>query len=491
MARTGGDYPLLSGGDINLYSLFVERAMTLVSPQGLTGLVVPSGIASDLTAAKFFKGVATEGRLKALYDFENRRSRFNLPHFFPDVDSRFKFCTIVAARKPLAKPAQCAFFLQSVSELQNPDTCFTLTAADFAAVNPNTGTAPIFRSRRDADLTTAIYSRLPILVDRSSGNEVKAWPVKYATMFHMTNDSGLFRTKAELETDEGAYPVGGNIYDSASGKWVPLYEGKMVQAYDHRAASVVVNPENQHRPAQPEAATDAQHANPAWLPDPQFWVNAAECNWPSANDWVMGFKEITAPTNMRTMIAAIFPKVGFGNKVPVLMPTDGSKNGWLLIANLNAIPFDYVARQKVQGQTLNLFLIEQLPVIPPATLETTHFGPKTAAAIIRDAVLELTYTAHDVAPFARDMGYVDDAGAAKPPFIWDDARRLRLRAKLDAVFFHLYGITDRDDVKYIYSTFPIVAEKEQAAHGRYLSQDLCLAYMNALNAGHPDADIAL
>ncbi len=65
MARKGGDYPLLSGGDLNLYSLFVERAMTLVKPGGLVGLLVPSGIASDKTAARFFKGVATEGRLKA------------------------------------------------------------------------------------------------------------------------------------------------------------------------------------------------------------------------------------------------------------------------------------------------------------------------------------------------------------------------------------------------------------------------------------------
>lgn len=72
MARKGGDYPLLSGGDVNLYSLFVERAMTLVKQDGLIGLLVPSGIASDKTAAKFFKGVATEGRLKALFDFENR-----------------------------------------------------------------------------------------------------------------------------------------------------------------------------------------------------------------------------------------------------------------------------------------------------------------------------------------------------------------------------------------------------------------------------------
>ena len=143
MARSSGDYPLLSKGDVNLYSLFVERAMRLVKPDGMVGLLVPSGIASDKTAAPFFKGVATEGRLKALYDFENRRTRHTAPPFFPDVDSRFKFCVFSASPSPLSGDARCAFFLQSVSELADPNRCFRLSAADFARVNPNTGTAPI------------------------------------------------------------------------------------------------------------------------------------------------------------------------------------------------------------------------------------------------------------------------------------------------------------------------------------------------------------
>src|SRR5690606_19950860 len=247
MARSGGDYPLLSGGDINLYSLFVERAMTLIKPDGMVGLVVPSGIASDLTASTFFKGVATEGRLKALYDFENRRTRYSLHPFFPAVDSRFKFCVFVASPTPTERAARCAFFLQAVSELADPEVCFSLSAEDFARVNPNTGTAPIFRSRRDAALTTAIYSRLPVLVDRSGGEPVSAWPVRYMTMFHMTNDSGLFRTRIELEEQEGAFHVGGNRYRSAAGDWVPLY----CRTYDpHLRSSCGVSSGQRGEPAQ-------------------------------------------------------------------------------------------------------------------------------------------------------------------------------------------------------------------------------------------------
>ena len=161
-------------------------------------------------------------------------------------------------------------------------------------------------------LTTAIYDRLPVLVDRSSGAEAKAWPVKYSTMFHMTNDSGLFRTREALEEQEGAWPIGGNRYDSPKGQWVPLYEGKMAQAFDHRAASVVVNLKNRHRPAQPLPATLEQHRDPDWLPDPLYWVRERDTTFPAA-PYLLTSKDVTAPTNVRSMIAALIPGVGAGN----------------------------------------------------------------------------------------------------------------------------------------------------------------------------------
>ena len=267
----------------------------------------------------------------------------------------------------------------------------------------------------------------------------------------------------------------------------------MVQAFDHRAASVVVNPDNLHRPGQPVPATAVQHGNPNWCPDPQFWVQAsAELLLPPAT---LGFKHVTAATNARAMIAALIPTAAAGNSFPLLLWDSDSDaasaaNGLgLLLANLNASVLDFVVRQKVQGQNLNLFLIEQLPVVPPDLADSTTFGSKTATEIINQIVLELTYTAHDMAPFAKALGHVDDAGDAQPPFAWDESRRLRLRAKLDAIFFHLYGVTDRDAIRHIYSTFPIVERQEHAAYGAYRSRDLALAYLNALRAGKPDAKL--
>ena len=486
MARNGGDYPLLSGGDVNLYSLFVERAMTLVKRDGMVGLLTPSGIASDKTAARFFKGVATEGRLKALYDFENKKV------FFPDVHASFKFCVFVASPSPVGSAANCAFYLQSVSEREDPERCFPLTAAAFARVNPNTGTAPIFRTPRDADLATAIYGRLPVLVDRSSGEEVKAWPVKYNRMFDMTNDSSLFRTRTELEEQEGAYAIGGNRFASPAGEWVPLYVGRMVHQFDHRAASVEVNAENLHNVALSGDISVEQKADPAFVPTPQYWVPAEAVSFPNGHNWTIAFRDIARATDARTMIAAAVPFVGLGNTLPAIFveAADGNRSdASLLLANLGATVLDFVARQKAQSTHLNWFIVEQLPVVPPDAYDAIRFGPKTAGEIVREAVLELTYTAHDMAPFARDMGYIDTEGAVLPPYIWDTDRRLMLRAKLDAIYFRLYGVTDRDDVRYIYSTFPIVEREELAKYGAYRSRDLCLSWMNALAAGQPDAKI--
>ena len=485
IARKGGDYPLLGRGDINLYSLFVERAMTLVKSEGMVGLLTPSGIAADKTAAKFFKQVATQGRLRALYDFENKKV------FFPDVHASFKFCVLVASPSKVGVPANCAFYLHNVAEIDDPDRCFPLSAEDFARVNPNTGTAPIFRTRRDADLTTAIYSRLPVLVNRSSGEAVKAWPVKYSTMFHMTNDSGLFRTEAELVEQEGAWPIRGNRFNSPSGKWVPLYVGRMIHQFDHRAASVVVNKDNLHNPALSGDIATQQKADPKFSPVPQYWVAAAELSFPDETDWTIAFRDIARSSDARTMIPAAIPRVGIGNTLPALLVEAThchSYDSALLLANLGAIVFDFVVRQKAQSTHLNWYIVEQLPVVPPKRY-AVRFGPKTVAEIVREAVLELTYTAYDMAPFARDMGHVDDLGEVLPPFRWNEVRRLNLRAKLDATYFHLYGITERDDIRHIYSTFPIVERQEQESYGSFRSRDLCLAYINALSAGEPDAEL--
>ena len=481
LIRSSGQYPLLSGGDVNLYSLFVERAMSLVKPDGMVGLLTPSGIYADKTAAAFFKSISTTGRVAGIFDFENRKI------FFKDVHASFKFCALIFGGEKRKFPGtECAFFLHDTETINDPDRCFSIAAVDFARVNPNTGTAPVFRSRRDADITRHIYEHHHVLVDRSQGKERRAWPVRYHTMFHMTNDSHLFRTSEQLDSD-GFYLVEGNRWKKGEELFLPLYQGRMIHQYDHRANSVRVNPENTHNPYLSEEVTEAQHAAPDFLPQPQYWVpvSGVEAVMPFSSGHAIGFRDIARPTDMRTAIASIVPRAGYGNTLPLLIG-DGfslpAETETLIVANLSSLCLDFILRQKIQGTHLNWYIVEQLPVVAPDDYDR-QFGTTTARELVRDHVLRLTYTAHDMAPFAKDLGYEGT------PFIWNDEERRHLRARLDALYFHLYGIS-REDAGYILSTFPIVQREDEAKFGSYRTRDLIMGYMNALAIGDTSTKIS-
>ena len=294
-------YPLLSGGDINLYSLFVERATSLVKPGGMVGLLTPSGIYADKTAASFFRSISSRGRIANLFDFENRKN------FFKDVHASFKFCALIfGGEQRTFSEANCAFYLHELEAIKDPNRFFSLAPEDFSRVNPNTGTAPIFRTRRDAEITRRLYEQQPLLVDRSLGERTRSWAVRYHTMFHMTNDSHQFRTTAQLQSDD-YYLVEDNHWRKGDEVYVALYEGKMVQAFDHRAASVMINEANLNRPGVALEANLEEHMNPGWQPTPQFWVKSNSFVWPKELRWTVAFKDATAPTNARTMIATPEP----------------------------------------------------------------------------------------------------------------------------------------------------------------------------------------
>ena len=472
--RSTGRYPLLSGGRINLYSLFVERAMSLVKPNGVVGLLTPSGIYADKTAAKFFKSVSTSGRLASLFDFENKKI------FFKDVHASFKFCAIAfGGEERKFDAAECAFFLHDTETIMDPDRSFQLTLDDFAKVNPNTGTAPVVRTRRSVEIIRRLYERHPVLVDRSYGYERREWPVRYVRMIDMTSDSNLFRTAAQLESN-GFYPVEGNRWKLGDELYLPLYQGRMIHQFDHRASSVRVNPENTHNPYLSEEVSEAQHADPGFLPLSQYWVPAqnVEADIPRARGYALGFRDIARATDVRTVITSIVPWAGFGNKLPLLLPIDGglgARGAACLVANLNSFGFDYVTRQKIQSTSLNWYIVEQLPVIARDGYDR-FFGEKTARELVRSHVLRLTFTSNDMAPFATDLGYTGS------PFVWDAEERRHLRARLDALYFHLYGLS-RDDAGYILGTFPIVRKQDIKEFGSYRTKELILAYMNALAAG--------
>ena len=144
---------------------------------------------------------------------------------------------------------------------------------------------------------------------------------------------------------------------------MPLYEGKMVQAFDHRAADIVLAEANVFRSGQGADLTEDDHRDPSRQPAPRYWVRMAESGWDATTDWCLSIKDVTSVTNARTTISAIIPKVGAGHTLPVLFQTKDAGGppyvDWapLVLANLNAVALDYLARQKVHGNHLAWYLL--------------------------------------------------------------------------------------------------------------------------------------
>ena len=435
--------PLTSRGDINTYSVFAETTRNLISPTGRVGIIVPTGIATDDTCKNFFGDLTQKQNLASLYDFENREK------LFAAVDSRMKFSLLGMSNQAIQQ-ANFSFFLTQPRQIENEARVFQLSPKDIALINPNTLTCPVFRSRTDAELTKKIYQRVPVLENEKTDSN--PWGISFMTMFHMSNDSGLFKNEA-----------GNNL--------LPLYEAKMFHQFDHRWATYTEYGSTRD-------LTDEEKSDLACKPQPRYWVDKQEVEnklgekW--NKDWLLAFRDITNPTNERTAIFSLLPKVAVGNNAPVMTLAIKKANlASCLLGNLNSLVFDFVARHKVGGTHMNFFIVKQLPVIPPETYTEEDIK------FISSRVLELVYTAWDMQPFAKDMGYDGE------PFIWDEQRRVKLRAELDAYYAKLYGLT-RDELRYILDpadvygedfpseTFRVLKNKEINKYGEYRTQRFVL-----------------
>jgi hypothetical protein len=274
-------------------------------------------------------------------------------------------------------------------------------------------------------------------------------------MFDQTNDAEHFQP-AKVWQRKG-YKLEGNVYTKRKKRALPLYEAKMVQAFDHRAASVVIDSANWFRQGQTQPTNLVDHQNPEFSAMPRWWVEAA--NLESVLGDRLGhsylcFKSITSPTNQRTMIAAMIPNVGMVNSAPVILfgRSIGARQACCLLANLNSFVLDFVARQKVGNVNLNFFIVEQLPTLPPDVYDDKCPWSKkeTLEDWISERVLKLSRTAEDMIPLAKACNFKGSRGDGV--HLWKEAERGEIRAELDAAYFHLYGIA-RKDVEYILSTF--------------------------------------
>lgn len=469
--RQSGRYPLCGKGDVNMYALFAEHNWRALAPSGRAGFIVPSGIATDATTRDYFQAIVKSRALRSMWEFENEG------FFTAGKGHMLRFAlTTLSGRHDPSPIADFLFQGLAIADVDDPDRHFSLTAADIETLNPNTGTCPIFRTKRDASITLAVYRRAGVLW-REGEPDGNPWGLRFLSMFHMTNDSGLFRTLAELAS-AGWTPEADGF--EKNGRVVsPVYEAKMTYLFDHRKGTFEGAPAGM-RPHRLPSPSEGQLADPKYTALPFYWVAEEEVDqrldgvWD--REWLLGWRDVTdSRASVRTVIAAIIPRVAVGNSFSLMFPSRDPSLVASLYANLSSIPFDYCARQKGGGLHLNFFTMRQLPALPPRAYALP--APWAPSAPIHDwllpRILELTYTAWTLKAFAEDCG--DDGS----PFIWVPERRFQLRCEIDAAFFHLYGIS-RDDAAYILDTFPVLARSDEREHGEYRTKRVVLETYEAL-----------
>ncbi len=442
-------YPLTSYGRLNTSSLFAEAVRLIQSPFSKVGLILPSGIATDSFNQFFFQDLMRQKALESLLSF------FEIRLMFIDTDSRNPFClfTLTGSNQPASEGASFVFFARSMDEIKDADRRFMLTASDILLLNPNTQTCPVFQSRRDAELTKKIYSSIPILANEPE--QYDPWGANFKLMYMMNTDSYLFLEANNLLAYSSQ--LIGNIYLKNNEMYLPLYEGKMLYQFDHRFGTY------EGTTIRDMSYSEKRHSD--HYPTPRYWVsqqNVEERLIDWNYEWLVGYRGITNTASERSNIFAILPRIAMGNSAPVL-PLNNAEAETVIafVSNMNSFVLDYVSRQKIGGNNLNVFIVKQFAVLPP------HTYTPTLLDFIVPRVLELSYTAWDLQPFAQDVGY---NGA---PFIWDEERRFVMRCELDALYFHLYHIA-REDVDYIMDTFPIVRRKDESAYGEYRTKRVIL-----------------
>ncbi|MGW6487374.1 Eco57I restriction-modification methylase domain-containing protein [Streptomyces sp. NPDC055056] len=478
---TGGSgaFPLCAKGlslggvtKLQVEQLFTERFVSITAHRGRCGTVVPTAIATGAGAQFLFKDLTQRGAVKHLYDFENRRK------IFPAVDATFTFCLLSLTGLGTIEPATSfAFFLLDTSTLEDPARVFRLAPEEIALINPNTGTLPVFQTRKDADLTTAIQNRIPVLVNEAlpDGNP---WGIRFKYLFRSANDADLHRDRVTLESE--GWELEGNVFVRDTEKMLPLYEGKMAHLFDHRWNAYHGLSDNEFDLVQLSTKQDARGVTL-----PRYWIQEngrvtitrkgketavpgvdlrlQEENW--KHGWLLGWRDITKAVNERTAVPAFLPKAAVGHTFPLMFRSGPVELTAAMATAQSSLIFDFVARQKISGRHLPLMVWKQLPVPRPE-----HLSPHTP--FLTPRFLELIYSSWEMEPLAKDLG------DTSPPFAWNENRRIQLRAELDAYFLHLYGVS-AEDADYILESFQTenggLKNNEIAKYGEYRTKRLVLA----------------
>ena len=409
------------GTDINLYKLFVEQCFNLLQSNGRCGIIIPTGIYTDLGTKQLREMLFSQTSIGKLFSFSNER------FIFEGVDHRFKFCLLdfekgnntqffkasfrIDPREAIRKE-ELERFLHDESELIEIDVNL------IRKLSPDSISVMEFKTDLDIQIAKKM-NQFPLL-----GEDIQdKWKLKLTAEFHMTNDSHLFKT------------------ESGKGR-LPLYEGKMIHQFTHKFA-------------EPRYWIDEEEGRKAVLG--KYGVDNGQIL--DYQCYRLAYRSVASSTNERTLISSILPKnVFFGHSMNANLIFNPSSNKEQRIRNseilfclacLNSFIFDFCIKQKV-SQNLTMFFIYQTPV--PRLTEKDPFFQE-----IVERAAKLICTTPEYDELAREVGLGSHENG-----VTEEIARGKIRAELDGIVAHLYGLTEAE-FSHILSTFPIVAETVKVA----------------------------
>lgn len=394
-----------AGTDINLYKLFTEQCFNLLRDGGYCGIVIPSGIYTDLGTKQLREMLFTQTKLTGLFCFENRKE------IFEGVHRSYKFLVLTFEKGDKTDAFPAAFMRHDVQELDRfpQEGAITVSVELIRRLSPDSLSIMEFKNSTDIFIAEKML-RFPPL-----GNEIQdCWNLKLTAEFHMTNDSSLFKTAAEKDR-------------------LPLFEGKMIHQFIHN------------------------------FTDPRYWISEKDGRAEQLKrgemdhkqlmayqNYRLGFRDVARNTDERTMISTVIPQRVFaGNTLITSTSPQNPLELLSIVSLLNSFSFDYFIRQKVTAHC-NMFYVFQVPM-PRLTKKDPAFRP----IVTRAAQLICTTTGFD--DLAKEVGLKSHKEGATDP-----VERGRLRAELDGLIAHLYGLTE-EEFAYILTTFPLVPDPVKIA----------------------------
>lgn len=399
-----------AGTDINLYKLFTEQCFNLLRPGGHCGIVIPSGIYTDLGAKQLREMLFSETNITGLFGFENRKE------IFDGVHRSYKFIVLTFEKGGVTKQFPAAFMRLNVEELDRfpQEGAIEMSVDLIRRLSPDSLSLMEFKNDLDIHIAKKML-RFPLLGEQIEGT----WNLRLTREFDMTNDSHLFKTS------------------SGRGR-LPLYEGKMIHHYTHQ------------------------------LDQPRYWIAENEGrNYLLPRDEKdagqkldyqrhrLGFRDVARNTDERTMISTMLPAQIFTGNTLITSASPHEKLQLLaIIALLNSFSIDFLIRKKVSAHC-NMFYVYQLPV--PRLMEADNsYWPVVQRAG------RLTCTTPEFEDLAKEVGLKSHKAGATDP-----AERAKLRAEIDGLVAHLYGLTE-EEFAYILTTFPLVPDPvKEAARNAY------------------------